>query len=299
MTSSKNILLIGGLASNKDEVQDMKRYADYYKTDITFDVSYTHFDQLSFVIGQDRFDIYDHQNDHMLASYDLIVFRGRVRAHSELAYCVSRYCDAKSVEFLNDYSAYRAPSKLAQAITLYELGLPLPLTVYAKDKAIMAKVIADTLQHPLIIKSSMGSHGHDNFLSKTPEQTSALLEEHSALPLIAKSFFANKCDYRLLCMGSRELIIRRTAVGDSHLNNTSQGGSAELVEPGFLPARAVEQAHQFAQALKMTIAGVDVLYNDETGEYVFLEINSQPQLTDGAFPDEKRQLLKAFLADLS
>jgi glutathione synthase/RimK-type ligase-like ATP-grasp enzyme len=293
------VLLIGGLSTDDSETEAMERYKNYFAADQDANITFAHFDDLSFVIGPSQFVVFDHRNNYPLEVYELIIFRGKVRASSELAYCVSRFCVSRGLHFVNDYSLYRSPSKLSQAVTLFELGLPAPLTIYAKNKSILERVIAQHLSYPLIIKSGMGSHGNDNFLSKSSDQTAIILQENAHLPLIAQSFFANKCDYRLLCMGGEELVIRRTAVGDTHLNNTSQGGAAELVAADFLPRSAVEQAHQFANTLKMSIAGVDLLYDDQTGQYVFLEINSQPQLTDGAFPDEKRQLLIRFMTKLA
>ncbi len=294
-----NILLIGGLTSDADEAEIMERYVSYFSVDDTYSVTYAHFDHLSFVVGPTRFDVFDHRNNYPLENYDIIIFRGKVRASSELAYCVSRFCLSRNIRFLNDYSLYRPPSKLSQAVTMFELGLPAPLTIYSLSKDILKHVIDKNLTHPLVIKSSMGSHGNDNYLSHSSEQTTSILHDNADLPFIAQSFFANKCDYRLLCMGNKEIVIRRTAVGDTHLNNTSQGGTAEIVETNFIPARAIEQSHQLANALKMSVAGVDLLYNDESGTYVFLEINSQPQLTEGAFPKEKRELLKDFLSGIT
>jgi glutathione synthase/RimK-type ligase-like ATP-grasp enzyme len=135
-------------------------------------------------------------------------------------------------------------------------------------------------------------------LVRTHEELEKILAHSPNIKFIAQSYFPNKCDYRILCAGDSELVIRRTAVGNSHLNNTSQGGSAELVASEFLPVKAIEEAHLIASSLKMSIAGVDLLYNEETQEYSFLEVNSQPQLKSGAFTKEKQQLVSGFLRSL-
>jgi glutathione synthase/RimK-type ligase-like ATP-grasp enzyme len=89
------------------------------------------------------------------------------------------------------------------------------------------------------------------------------------------------------------LVIKRTAAEGTHLNNTSQGGSAELMAE--LPEEVISFAKKIASELKMTIAGVDALQNKDTSEYFFLEVNSQPQLVTGAFVPEKIERLKQFL----
>jgi glutathione synthase/RimK-type ligase-like ATP-grasp enzyme len=95
--------------------------------------------------------------------------------------------------------------------------------------------------------------------------------------------------------GREPLVIKRTSAGGSHMNNTSQGGSAELDE---LPVGLLEQSKSLAKELKMTVAGVDILRDKQTGEMLFLEVNSQPQLLTGAFVDKKKKLFGDLLGSI-
>ena len=113
-----------------------------------------------------------------------------------------------------------------------------------------------------------------------------------------QEFIPNDGDYRILVAGDNILGIERKAVEGSHLNNTSQGGSARLVSQDVLPEGMIADARRIARHLDMTIAGVDALIDKHTGEYYFLEVNSQPQLMSGAYVNQKEQLIGVSLSAL-
>ena len=111
--------------------------------------------------------------------------------------------------------------------------------------------------------------------------------------MLAQKYHQNDSDYRVLVMGDlKPLVMKRTAASGSHLNNTSQGAKAELSN---LPKHLLEQSQSLAKELKMTIAGVDILKDKTTGEMLFLEINSQPQLLSGAYVSDKKKLFNDLL----
>jgi glutathione synthase/RimK-type ligase-like ATP-grasp enzyme len=113
---------------------------------------------------------------------------------------------------------------------------------------------------------------------------------------VVQEYLPNTCDYRVLIMGNREpLQIKRTAVGGSHLNNTSQGGTAELSDD--LPTEILENAKKLAKVFQLDIGGIDVLQNQANGQYYFLEVNNQPQLVSGALPNQKMEVFQVFLDD--
>ena len=296
---TKQVLVIGGKTTDEGESEIMFGYAEYFVEGLAeTNASFVHFDELSVVIAPDSFVVYDHRNGREVREYDLVIFRGKIRANSELAYCVSRYCVLNNVTFFNNYTPYRPASKVSQALTFYELGVAFTKTLYAMQPSILEQLIASELSVPFILKDSYGSHGNDNYLVSDANQLKELLAASSDKRFIAQSFFPNNCDYRVLCIGEESFIIRRMAHGDSHLNNTSQGGTAEVVEQSYLPAESLAGAHAIAHHLEMGIAGVDLLYNEQTGEYAFLEVNSQPQLNSGAFPLKKQQVVRRYIASL-
>jgi glutathione synthase/RimK-type ligase-like ATP-grasp enzyme len=299
----KHALVIGGRTTDSIDGQDspshMAAYATYFAADIVdLDVRFAHFDELSLVVSPDSFLIYDHKNLRSLSDYDLIIFRGKVRANGELAYCVSRFAALNGIKFFNDYTPYRPASKVSQAVTFHELGIRFTKTIYAMDPDIFDATVKRELKTPFILKDSLGSHGESNYLLRSYDELGQIITRDQNIKYLAQDYFANDCDYRLLCVGKDQLILRRRASGDTHLNNTSQGGTAEIVETDFLPSSAVREAHLLCDHVGMSIAGVDLLYDEASGDYAFLEINSQPQLMTGAFPKEKQALVARFLQSL-
>lgn len=295
----KTILVIGGRTTDDHETEMMNEYAQYFVEDVAnVEAKSVHFDQLSFVVAPGEFTIRDEKNQHELSEYDLIIFRGKIRANSELAYCISRYCDLNGIRFFNDYTPYRPASKLSQAVTFFELGARFAKTVYSLKQELFRESALRELSFPMIVKDSYGAHGNNNYLVRNEAELDNVLVNANDVKYIAQEFFPNDCDYRVLCIGEERLVIRRKAQDDTHLNNTSQGGSAEIVSPDFFAPGVLEIATQIAQKLHMGIAGVDLLYNEQTGDFSFLEVNSQPQLSTGAFPEEKRAVVSRYIASL-
>ena len=59
------------------------------------------------------------------------------------------------------------------------------------------------------------------------------------------------------------------------MGNTSMGGHGEDFTEQ-LPAKIYRKAEKFAQALKLPICGIDIMLDDDTGEYYFIEANASP-----------------------
>ena len=150
----------------------------------------------------------------------------------------------------------------------------------------------------MVVKDKHGGHGNDNYFVQDSAELATILAKNPQIRFIAQEFIPNDRDYRILLAGSQALIIERRGQAGSHLNNTSQGGTATLIDPDDFPAELVEAARAYATWCQYEIAGVDVVMNVETGKYYFLEINSQPQIVTGAFVPEKQQLIGQYLRQL-
>jgi glutathione synthase/RimK-type ligase-like ATP-grasp enzyme len=287
------IAIIGGVSVDTGDQTDYKNPLEVAYPSAVFEE--IRFDFLAFEVTNDKFEVYDWRTKQPLSDYDIIMFRGKIRANTECAYVVSRYALHKGIKFFNDYSNYRPSSKLAQAVTFFELNVPLLPTYYSLNSQYLLQITTEKIKFPLIIKDSFGSHGNNNFVAKSSDELSDIVTNNPTIKFITQGFCPNDCDYRILVIGDNEpLVIKRTAVGNTHLNNTSQGGSAEL--RADLPQNVIIDAKKIAKELKMSIAGVDALQNKDTGDFFFLEVNSQPQLVTGAFVQEKLDLFKNFIS---
>ena len=98
--------------------------------------------------------------------------------------------------------------------------------------------------------------------------------------------------------GHVSVIIHRQAQTDSHLNNTSQGAVAKVVDISNFSAKIINDVIQSAENEKLDVAGVDLMIDRNTGQHYIIEVNSSPQLATGAVPEQKMKAYTDYLASL-
>lgn len=291
----KNIFVVGGHSNTPEDIQELglfcQNISEVYPG---AQVTAVTVDRLQFVIEPGSFKVLNVQSGTELREADLVILRNKMRTYNSIAYSLSRYCEAAGVRFFNDYSQYFPGTKLAQAVVFYEQHLPFIKTVYAMDHEALTKVIKHELSLPFVLKDALGAKGSSNYLIRSFEDLAARLQAEPDTHFLAQEFCANDRDYRVLIAGSEHLVIKRQGTGDTHLNNTSTGGTATLT-PEEVPAEVIEQSKRLAEAMKLQIVGVDVMPKLGTDEFYFIETNSQPQVFTGSFPEEKRKLMVRFL----
>lgn len=294
------ILLIGNRQTADDPEQYYEQYLDFFRSAVaitgeTADLQKTLFDDLYIEVGDGVVRVYDTRNHVDIKDVGKLLIRGKgFRNFFDVLRCISAYAAHHNVPVINDYSGFRDSSKLGQALTFELLGLPVASTVYV-TQAVLDERHALPFGFPCIMKATFGAHGNDNYLVHSLEEVKKIQHASPDLRFVLQRFVPNDNDFRLLVVGDTVLAIARKAVGSSHLNNTSQGGTAYLVDLQDLPPRMIEDAVRVARHLDMSFAGVDALIDSQTGAYSFLEVNSQPQLMSGAFVDEKAKLVGAYL----
>lgn len=294
-------ILVLGAQSDKDRQSEIAYYeqvAGFFHATAhgKAEVCYALLDDLRFRIKSAQTSVYDTRNDCNLETYDAVFMRGHFRKRLDIAHVVSDYMHTHGKHIVNDYSHARTSSKLSQAYLFADLGIPTPETICGSSQVLLDA--SQTLAMPFICKEVYGAHGDNNHFVTSQEQLHQVLAHADGL-FVLQEYVPNEGDYRLLCVGDEHLIIWRSAAPGSHLNNTSQGGHAELLPDNALPDIVLEQARRCLKRLDMTIAGVDIIYDKAQDRYLFLEVNSQPQLVTGAFVDEKQRLLGVYLDTLS
>ncbi len=256
-------------------------------------------DDLIISVGDGDFSIYDTYNKCELRNYDTLILRGHgFAAATDVVGTISEYAHLHAMSIINDYKVIRNLSKLLQATHFFISDLPVARTVYVNPAVLRAGPELDWT-FPSIMKATNGSHGNDNYVVHSHEEVQAISHDNPTKRFVLQRFVPNKGDYRVLIVGDEVLVIGRSAMEGSHLNNTSQGGEAVLIAVEELPKDAIEQSKRIMDRFGMTIAGVDILVDDVTGDYSFLEVNAQPQLMTGAFVAEKQQLVGKLLAGLA
>ena len=300
------VLIIGG---TKNQVTDETRayyqkYIDFFQksADIVASdiiVQSSQLDDLLISVGDGAFTIYDTYNECDLNDYDVFFLRGDgFRNQMDVIGSINEYAHINNKRMINDYSGVRDSSKLLQAVHFHTLTIPVARTLYVNSAVVDNEDRLDW-SFPCIMKATHGSHGNDNYVVGSMDDVRTHLDAQPEKRFVLQRFVQNNGDYRILVVGDEVILVGRSAVGDSHLNNTSQGGEAVLIDVADLPKRVIDDAKRIMKHFGLTIAGVDALADKYTNEFFFLEVNAQPQLMSGAFTDEKERLLGGLLDTLS
>ena len=244
--------------------------------------------ELAFLVDGENSRIWSPQHGWDIADFDLVVFR-LVGEELEKAIAAAHYLNGKGVLFIDTYLLARGKGKLAGAFLRNAENLPAPKTLYAEPavlKAILSK--EKTLEYPFVLKADGGRKGRDNYLIKSFAELDKKLKASKYLRMLAQEYIPNDGDMRILVLaGKARLIILRKAVEGTHLNNTSMGGAAELIDIASLPQNILRDCERAAKLEQLQVAGVDVMIDKETGRHYIIEVNRAPQLATGAFVDSK------------
>lgn len=234
--------------------------------------------------------------------YDGIFLLGwfKLKIYEDIAVAIARYAAHKGIPILNSEAAKtRSYSKLSQCVTAALGDVSVTPFVFSMDaQRLIQGVEQSNLEYPLIVKAVLASRGDDNHLVQNAQELQDAVAKSPDLAFIAQTFIPNDGDYRLLVMGDRvRLVLHRQSQTDSHLNNTSQGGKAKLVDIAELPQAMLDEAVYMSKALNRELTGVDIIVHNQTGKHYFLELNNMPQLSTGSLVDEKMKQVDLFLTE--
>jgi hypothetical protein len=111
-------------------------------------------------------------------------------------------------------------------------------------------------------------------------------------------YFANDGDFRFFVAGGvLRGVIHRQSDGSSHLNNTSTGGAAKIVDIDSFSDVVRSESVYAAQLFGRDCAGVDIMFDKRTNKHYFLEVNRAPQIDGSSFEEEKGQWLVDAIQD--
>lgn len=246
--------------------------------------------QLIYQIDGKICSISDSGSGRDIADYDAVVIR-TVGKKRELGITIAHYLADRGVPFTDSYLHQMGFGKLSCAFVRTLAGIPSPKTLYSSPRVIRQLVESSELPgwlgFPCVVKADIGKKGRDNYLVNSPKEMLKVVEESGDLNFVIQEFIPNDGDYRIVTMmGVAGPVVKRTAKKGSYLNNTSQGGSAEIVDLTVFNKDHIDLALQAAKTMQLEIAGVDLVINKATGDPYILEVNVAPQLLSGAFGQE-------------
>ncbi len=247
--------------------------------------------QFSFTAQGTRIILFSTGED--IATFDIVHFK--TSGERDVTAAMARYAKKRGVKIVDESTMHFAPSsKLYQYVLLADNDIPLPDSLYVAPSQLQTAYerFVEQLGLPFVLKGIHASRGAHNYLIRDNEAyntaCAAIIAE--GVFVVGQKFVPNEGDYRILVMGRRiALVIYRSRADNStHLNNTSQNGSARLVELADLPTEVQTTSIIAAKVMDHGVAGVDMVQDSETGMWYCFEVNSGPQIATGAFTREKQ-----------
>lgn len=263
-------------------------------------ITHATYDDVQFSFGPQGTRIILRSTGEDVASFDMVHFK--TSGERDVTAAMARYAKKRGVKVVDESTLHFAPSsKLYQYVILADGGVPIPASLYMAPSQLDASFdsFVSELGLPFVLKGIHASRGAHNYLVRSQADYVKACEAIHAegVFVVGQKFVPNVGDYRILVLGRRiGLIIYRSRSDDStHLNNTSQGGKARLVELSDLPTAVQTGSITAARELDHKVAGVDMVQDSETGEWYCFEVNSGPQIASGAFLREKQVAFAEFI----
>src|SRR3989344_1883490 len=246
--------------------------------------------ELFFELDSESIAIYHPKKRFDIRDFDLVIFR-HIGSYAVEAHAITAYCEYFNISYTDTYLNRLLPdNKLSSEFASWFGGvMNWPRTFYGPVEE-MERRFAE-LGERAVLKDNFGSKGRLNFVVSSPEQIRSIVEQYSDVFFLLQEFIPNDGDLRVLVMADKPVLaIRRVGDGSSHLNNTSQGGIAEVVPLDQIGEDILAMARRSAEVLQIQVAGVDVMINSQTGVSYLLEVNNGPQISSGSFVEEKTAL---------
>jgi glutathione synthase/RimK-type ligase-like ATP-grasp enzyme len=282
-------------ASKPKAVNFAKRIDELVGDDIA--ITTAEIGELLFEVGTNSARITHPQQGSDIKDFDVVVIR-HIGALDAEAHAVAAYCRKYGIKCVDSYLDRIIDDKLSAAFEHWLVGAHLPRTFYGPVDELASKVAE--LGEKAILKDNRGHKGKLNFVVTSADEVLKLARENEGVRFVLQEFIPNSGDYRVLVLSYKPvLVIKRTAGAGSHLNNTSQGGSAELVPIDQVDPKIVEMAVKVSRAEGLEVSGVDIIIDKNTGKFYILEVNHAPQISSGSFTEEKAVVYAKFVGELA
>lgn len=263
-------------------------------------VDYTTYDDMviSFIAGEMRVLVENTGRD--LAEYDMAYFKSSVVYDITAAYI--QYAMQHDVKVTDPAKAvYPGVSKLYAYSLLVHSDIAVPTTLFTMPARLIEAydLYETTLGLPFVLKGIHASRGDVNEVVRGREDFERItrMARDKKHYIIGQSFVPNEGDLRILVFGGKvQLVIHRMREDDTtHLNNTSQGGTATMVPVEQVPQKVIDASNKAAKLLGLGIAGVDMVQDKETGNWYCFEVNEGPQMATGSHRQAKWDALTHYL----
>ncbi len=291
----KRVLIITIASNLVDRSETLRRFSDGLNIDSEL-FDYAMIQDIVFRIQSGELSV-TYRGEEIAEHFSTIHLRNHDK-YADYANALRIYCDAHDIHVINRADACLPYfGKLSQGVLLALNNVPTPdLTTAFGNQALLQQLDGMTWQYPIVIKHNEGIRGVDNYLVKDVDELKTALAQPKQ-GFVAQPFIPNSGELRVLTFGTvlDPLVFQKTAVKGTYLNNTSQGGEAELVAVADVPADILADAMKAASLMGREIAGVDVLLVLD-GSHTILEVNSTPAIASGVYLTEKQDIYRHYFA---
>lgn len=297
----KHVLVIG--STNSGEKNDPSIIAGYLQEN-GHSVSLCHWEDLIFDISTDDVRILTDGGDIATdLCPDLVIAVGWYKSgkqayYRDMAFSLALYLAKADIKFWNsEMGEQRSTTKLSCMMQLALEGISVPHSLFSLSSS---KSKLPLLDGPAVVKAISASRGESNYLAKSKAEVLDIL---ATMPVsLIQPFMPNDHDLRVICFGGEPSLFLRRSRGqgaDTHLNNTSQGGSAKWLEKADMPEELLTVARKISIIMKREMGGIDFI-PDSSSPYGYscLEVNAIPQLTSGYDTKNKLHELAAAIGHL-
>jgi glutathione synthase/RimK-type ligase-like ATP-grasp enzyme len=262
---------------------------------------FSSYDDIMITIVDKQLSCVNLATNKAVTDYDLIYFKTYFKA-AEMAAAIAEIAQANDVPFIDkEVLSYYAQTKLTQYVKLARADIAVPDSVIIPNKHLKQhyQTLVTTLGNRFVMKDVAGEKGESNYLVQSEAEFLDVCNEALAQDAlyVAQQYIENDGDYRVLIFNQDiELIIQRKKTDEAtHLNNTSKGGSAMLVDKAAIGSEPLAMAVKAATTTNRQVAGVDLIHDNVHGGWYILEVNNSPQIASGAYINEKAALFARFL----
>ncbi len=166
-------------------------------------------------------------------------------------------------------------NKIHTSQLLVKNGVPTPKTYFFSSPQV-AYAHLHNLNYPLVLKPYIGGRGHGIILADSAKGLYNCVEVlgDSDTPVYLQEYIKAKRDIRVIVVGDEVIgAIYRYPAPDQWKTNLTYGGQATKCE---LNDNIIETALKAKRAVNADIAGIDLIEDSQTNQYVVLEINICP-----------------------
>jgi len=274
---AKILIIVGGPKHKLDSFIEAGK-------DLKIDVTTARFSEINYTSGED-FKLRVGNTD--LGDFDTIYLR-MIGKRLEDATLVVQYAKKKGIRLVDRFfsEADMLPLSLGKAVEtkrLIENNITIPVT-YLGSLETIAKKGERLFGFPFLIKSTTGKKAREVWLPKDKEDFERLLidlrkEEKLGTRFFASEFIKASQRVRVFVLGTRVIgaITRPTKWRKRFIkkvNGEYPEGIKESLHP--IPKEINDLALAATNALKLDVAGVDILKQDATGKLFVIEVNAAP-----------------------